>query len=1224
MAASVSLTTVTLLLAKKQALLVSGENIKTVNGQTILGSGDLSTCCGPKVPDITNNQIAYASYVAIADDDANTPVQYLTDDILERHVLMDTSTEPPSPVADVWFNIRTQLEIDTPPSEDIAARQISGLTNDELRAAPVDVFVTNQVAVSPNGPATQFETIITTYSAKQNPTLPGLLYSQGDILQLTEVVDNSSTPPNVTSSIWKNVTTNTNTISVDSADISILPTSGLTNAELRATPVNVYNSDYEYEVYVANADGVGYVKHDIIRRETKVVFGATDTTTETWSNVTQGTVLTSVDQTHLALSVQDYEGASTETLNYIAIQDDAVNGEYSIDDELQRTVQWDNNVVPPLSLGETWFNVTTGSILTAIPLQTHYRIYSGIDPSIENAITNMYVMNAGIIPSGAYQIAVANLGYADGTVQGSKLPPGVSLDFTADAGDYLGQMAYDATGTEFIITIVQSAPSGPITPVLNAPIITSPSSGALNQEPSLTLTSSPFGGIGPVGTHLTTDWEVYAEAADVGVTAPIFTSTASVANLTSFALSGLTNGEDYFARVRHNSSTGLVSPWSSLSSFNVKNVASVNVPVWSMTSYFAASGGDGNLTSFLLRSSTRRALGLTLDAFSGTNGPGLMKDIEFQFATDAAFTDVVKTLIVADGSTKYAEPLNGTDLPPADETYKVRARRISTTGVVSAWSSAQDVYIKPLSFMGIVNNGTGGAIKVVIGDALPGAKIITLSNNQATNVTSGQVVNISTSGLGNGLFEMMGVRSFKHMASGQFTDMEVIQWGDTQWTSMESAFDHTYYAANPSQDPPQDRAILIWSDRTWILGNQVADLPVLTKCASMRRMFYTTSIPNEFRAAEWDTSKVTNMQEAFAYSTLEAIGTGINNWNVSSVTNFSNMFRRCFPSTTLALNTWNTSSATNMSGMFRDMQPWNLTAFQTSFSGSFTSWNTSNVTDMSYMFYNQFLQPSFDVPSLSNWDVSNVTNMSYMFVGANPSFSCATWNTAKVTNFTNMFQGAWRGRAGLSDSTPQPVAGMETLVKAAATDTSYMFNQAAGLLNVDMSAWNVSNVTNMSNMFSNMALSNTSRQSLSTWNTGKVIDMSLMFSWNRSSGSLNIGTWDVSKVTNFRNTFETFQGYKMTADLSAWNTSGAVNMFGMFEVMTAFGDVPNQGFNPGNIANWDVSNVTDMYRMFLDNEMFNADLSGWCVSAFATEPTGFSENATAWVLPKPVWGTCPP
>ena len=59
------------------------------------------------------------------------------------------------------------------------------------------------------------------------------------------------------------------------------------------------------------------------------------------------------------------------------------------------------------------------------------------------------------------------------------------------------------------------------------------------------------------------------------------------------------------------------------------------------------------------------------------------------------------------------------------------------------------------------------------------------------------------------------------------------------------------------------------------------------------------------------------------------------------------------------------------------------------------------------------------------------------------------------------------------------------------------------------------------------------------------------------------------------------------------------------------------------IGHWDVSNVTTMYGMFWGAASFNQDLSDWCVNDISTEPANFSAGASAWTLPKPVWGICP-
>ena len=60
-----------------------------------------------------------------------------------------------------------------------------------------------------------------------------------------------------------------------------------------------------------------------------------------------------------------------------------------------------------------------------------------------------------------------------------------------------------------------------------------------------------------------------------------------------------------------------------------------------------------------------------------------------------------------------------------------------------------------------------------------------------------------------------------------------------------------------------------------------------------------------------------------------------------------------------------------------------------------------------------------------------------------------------------------------------------------------------------------------------------------------------------------------------------------------------------------------------DISAWDVSSARDMSRMFSNATSFNRDLSGWCVTGIASNPWEFDVGATGWVLPRPVWGSCP-
>ena len=88
---------------------------------------------------------------------------------------------------------------------------------------------------------------------------------------------------------------------------------------------------------------------------------------------------------------------------------------------------------------------------------------------------------------------------------------------------------------------------------------------------------------------------------------------------------------------------------------------------------------------------------------------------------------------------------------------------------------------------------------------------------------------------------------------------------------------------------------------------------------------------------------------------------------------------------------------------------------------------------------------------------------------------------------------------------------------------------------------------------------------------------------------IDISDWDVSNVTNMVAMFFRCEELKSVGDISEWDVSNVTDMGSMFfrcEKLESIGD----------ISNWDVSNVAVMSYMFEFCKKFNQDISNWDVS----------------------------
>ena len=74
----------------------------------------------------------------------------------------------------------------------------------------------------------------------------------------------------------------------------------------------------------------------------------------------------------------------------------------------------------------------------------------GVGGSVETPEMSR-VTNSSTLAAGLFSVSVTNTGAADGTFLGATLKVGETVEFAAKTGNTLAAMAYNATGTEFLI-----------------------------------------------------------------------------------------------------------------------------------------------------------------------------------------------------------------------------------------------------------------------------------------------------------------------------------------------------------------------------------------------------------------------------------------------------------------------------------------------------------------------------------------------------------------------------------------------------------------------------------------------------------------------------------------------------------------------------------------------------------------------------------------------------
>ncbi len=244
---------------------------------------------------------------------------------------------------------------------------------------------------------------------------------------------------------------------------------------------------------------------------------------------------------------------------------------------------------------------------------------------------------------------------------------------------------------------------------------------------------------------------------------------------------------------------------------------------------------------------------------------------------------------------------------------------------------------------------------------------------------------------------------------------------------------------------------------------------------------------------------------------------------------------------------------------------------------------------------------------MSEWDVSKVTSFNALFTGCDetlfmhPGNDIGGWKFGPATSMKGMFWECPYVPESIARWDVSGVVNMNTMF-----GISTFFQNQSTMMNVPLGAWNVSNVTDMANMFFGCVAFN---QPLGSWNVSNVENMTSMFNgcasfnqplnmWNMRHvrtmiGMFNgcakfnqpLGSWNVSNVENMASMFNGCASFNQP--LNMWNVSSVENMASMFDGCAKFNQPLDQ---------WHVQQVLNMQDMFRGADTFNQSLATWNLS----------------------------
>ena len=249
--------------------------------------------------------------------------------------------------------------------------------------------------------------------------------------------------------------------------------------------------------------------------------------------------------------------------------------------------------------------------------------------------------------------------------------------------------------------------------------------------------------------------------------------------------------------------------------------------------------------------------------------------------------------------------------------------------------------------------------------------------------------------------------------------------------------------------------------------------------------------------------------------------TNIEMLDTSNTTNFSYMFENCNELEELDLSSFDTRKAYTMEGMFNGCS--SLKSLDIS------SFVTKNVRSMKSMFKNVSSLETIDV---SNFDTSNVVKMEYMFATGERTYDENFEYNEVPSKFTEIIFG-------------------DNFKTDNVNNMSGMFYGAA-VKSLDLTHFNTSDVTDMSEMFDNCAF--LEEVDLSSFDTSRVKNFCAMFGDCYRLKSLDVSHFDTTSATSYRYMFANCYGLEEidVSNFTGQKVDDLCNMFSMSGEATTF------------------------------------------------------------------------